>query len=258
MRTCLQVFTLVVFSTFTYIGDCQSQSIASFTTIEPAAQTQNFVIPGTHTFQRIIRSGTALSGGGNLGAGLDFTGYVPIGGSSANGYLSISSETAPAECAILSINYTNTNKLWNVASGGKVSFPLADIGGCAAFCSGTVTPKNTIMVCEEVAPNGDFNADGYDDLGWIIEIDPATRTVINQDAAGGVDKLWAMGRQAHENVTIKSDQSVAYWGADADPNGFIYKFVPGTAGNYSAGTLYVLETTSALGTGTWKVVANTT
>lgn len=258
MKNILLVFTLVAFSAFICMPAGNSQSIATFNSVEPVGQTQNLVIPSTHTFQRIIRSGDPLTNGGNLGANLDFTGYVPIAGSSTNGYLSISSESAPAECAILSISFNNGSKLWNITNSGKVNLPVTDIGLCAAFCSGTVTPKNTIMVCEEVAPAGDLNGDGYDDLGWIIEIDPATRTVINQDAAGGVDKLWAMGRQAHENVAIKSDQSVAYWGGDDITNGFIYKFIPTAPGNFSSGTLYVLETTGALGTGTWKQIANTT
>jgi len=258
MKNILQAYTLFAFTAFIFIPSANSQSIATFNSVEPVAQTQNLVIPSTHTFQRIIRSGDPLANGGNLGANLDFTGYVPIAGSSTNGYLSVSSESAPAECAILSIGFNNSSKLWNVTNSGKVDLPVADIGFCAAFCSGAVTPNNTIMVCEEVAPDGDANGDGYDDLGWIIEIDPATRTVINQDGTGGVDKLWAMGRQAHENVAIKSDQSVAYWGGDNITNGFIYKFIPNTLGNFSSGTLYVLETTGALGTGTWKQVANTT
>ncbi|MCY7421671.1 MAG: DUF839 domain-containing protein [Chitinophagaceae bacterium] len=234
-----------------------AQTIASFTPVTPAAQTQNFVIPSTHTFQQIIRNGTALTLGGAMGANADFTGYVPIAGSSTNGFLSISSETAPAEIAVLSITFNPLSKLWAINNSGKVSLPSNEIGLCAAFCSGTVTPRNTIMVCEEVTNSVDINADGYEDLGWIVEIDPATRTVINQDGIGGADKLWAMGRQTHENVTIAADQTVAYWGADNTTNGFLYKFVPAVPGNFSAGNLYVLETTG-LGTGTWKQVSNTT
>jgi secreted PhoX family phosphatase len=258
MKKYLPAFATFVAAAFMYMPRCISQSIATFSSVEPTSQTQNLVIPFTHTFQRIIRTGAPLTTGGNLGGNLDFTGYVPIAGSSTNGYLSVSSETAPAECAVLSLSFQNTSKLWSITNSGKVALPLADIGFCAAFCSGTVTPRNTVMVCEEVTPDGDANGDGYQDMGWIIEIDPATRTVINQDATGGVDKLWVMGRQAHENVAIKGDQSVSYWGGDNIDNGFIYKFVPTVAGNFSAGVLYVLETTGALTAGTWKQVANTT
>lgn len=235
-----------------------AQTIATFTSVTPTEQTQNLVLPSTHRFQRLIKSGDALSFGGTLGNNLDFTGYVPVSGSSTNGYLSISSETYPAECAVLSLSLNSSSRLWNVNSGGKVLFPAADIGEVGAFCSGTITPRNTVMVCEEMAPVYESNGDGYEDLGWIIEIDPVTRTVINQDGSGGVDKLWAMGRQRHENVAIKSDETAAYWGADDGTNGFMYKFVPTVAGNFSAGALYVLQTTSGFGTGTWQLIANTT
>ncbi len=55
-----------------------SQTIATFNSVTPAAQTQSLVLPSTHTFQRIIRSGDVLSDATTLGNSLDFTGYVPI------------------------------------------------------------------------------------------------------------------------------------------------------------------------------------
>lgn len=235
-----------------------SQTIGSFNSVQPTPQTQNLVLPSTHTFQRILRAGTTLSSGETAGDNFDFTGYVPISGSSANGYLSISSESPFAGCAILSISLNPATKLWTVNSGGNVPFPFADLGVVRAFCAGTVTPNNHIMVCEETVSTGDGNSDGYNDDGWIIEIDPATRTVINQDATGGVDKLWALGRQQHEDIAIKPDGSAAYWSADNSNTGYVYKFVPTVAGNFSSGLLYVLQTTGALGTGIWQLVANNT
>src|SRR5687767_5620807 len=105
MKRYLPWVCVCAFASIMQVQQCSAQSIATFNSIEPAAQTQSLVIPGTHTFQRIIKSGNPLASGGTLGNNLDFTGYVPIAGSSINGYLSISSETTPAECAILSINY---------------------------------------------------------------------------------------------------------------------------------------------------------
>ena len=235
-----------------------SQTIGTFNSVQPTPQTQNLVLPSTHTFQKIIQTGNLLSSGELLGPNLDFTGYVPIAGSSENGYLSISSEFVPAECTILSMAFNRGQKLWKIKSGGKVFFPPTDLGSVALFCSGTVTVNNTVMVCEETTEGTDLNLDGYQDNGWVIEIDPATRKVINQDGAGGVDKLWAVGRQVHENVAIKRDQSIIYWGADDDPTGFLYKFVPSTPGKYTDGSLYVMKTTAELGTGTWELINNTT
>ena len=234
------------------------QSIGSFSTLSPGTQSQSLVLPATHTFQRLIRSGDALSFGGTLGSNTDFSGYVPNAGSSRNGYLSISSETTPAAIAILNIAYNYGNHRWNVVSGGNVSFPAADIGLTARFCSGTVTPNGTIIVSEEDVTTGDANGDGYTDRGWLIEVNPATRTVVNQDGVGPVDKLWAVGRTNRENAAIRSDNAVLYTGADDGTLGYLYKFVPTVPGNFSSGTLYVLETTSALGNGTWRVVPNTT
>jgi uncharacterized protein len=235
-----------------------SQTIGTFNSVAPTAQTAQFVFPSTHTFQRIIKSGDGLSSGGTLGINLDFTGYVPISGSNTNGYLSISSESSPAACAILGVSYSNATHVWTVNNGGNVSLPVADIGNTSRFCSGTVTPNNTIIVSEEDVSGADANGDGYTDLGWLIEINPSTRTVINQDATGGVDKLWAIGRSNHENATIKTGNQVLYTGADDPSVGYLYKFIANTPGNFSTGTLYVLQTTGALGNGTWRQVANTT
>ena len=82
------------------------QTIGNFSSVTPGTQQQTLILPSTHTFQRLIKSGDALSLGGTLGTNLDFTGYVPIGGSSINGYLSISSESTPAEVDVLQVLLT--------------------------------------------------------------------------------------------------------------------------------------------------------
>jgi secreted PhoX family phosphatase len=256
--TTLQLcFLIILFCSQTVL----SQTIGTFTSVAPGIQTQNLVIPSTHTFQRIIKTGDALTAGGTLGANLDFTGYVPIGGSSLNGYLSISSESTPAAVGIMRVTYNFITNVWDKSNSGNVPFPTAAFGTTPVirFCSGTVTPNGTIMVSEENLTQGDTNGDGYNDDGWIIEIDPVTRTVIESDASHtGVDKLWAIGRQSRENVMIMPDNRTLYTGADNATNSFVYKFVANTAGNFSSGQLYVLVTTAALGTGTWKLLNNTT
>jgi hypothetical protein len=264
MKFLTTTLRVAVFALFLFLWiSGRTQSIGTFNPITPTAQTQSLVIPASHKFQRIIKSGDALSLGGTLGANPDFTGYVPIAGSSRNGYLSISNEvSASADVAILGIQYNFTTKVWNVTSGGNVfnSTVVNQIGVVSRFCSGTVTPDNRIMVSEEDVTAGDANADGYTDRGWIIEIDPATRTVVDQGGAVGPDKLWAIGRTNRENVVIKSDRTALYTGADDGTLGYLYKFVPTVAGNFSAGTLYVFDPAAAngLGSGTWRVVANGT
>lgn len=111
MKNFVVIYLLFFLPLFT-IG----QTIGTFNSVQPMAQTQSLRIPSTHTFQRIIKSGDALTVGGTLGTTLDFTGYIPIGGSSINGYLSISSENTPAACAILNINFNSSTALWQISS----------------------------------------------------------------------------------------------------------------------------------------------
>ncbi|HUR66052.1 MAG TPA: alkaline phosphatase PhoX [Chitinophagaceae bacterium] len=252
---------LLLYVSICFANSISAQTIGTFTTVTPTAQTQNLVLPSTHTFQRIIKSGDVIpgSGGLTLADNLDFTGYVPISGSSKNGRLSISSESTTAEAAILDISYSNSNHLWSIGSGGKVNFNPTDIGTVRRFCSGTVTPNGTVIVSEEDASAGNVNSDSYTDIGWLIEFNPATRTVINQTGDNAVaDKLWALGRATRENAVVRSDNAVLYTGADHTTNGYLYKFVPTVPGVFSSGSLYVLRTTAGLGNGTWKLVPNTT
>ena len=254
-------FYLAAIIYFLIPNQIQSQTIGTFTSVAGGAQTQSLEIPSTHTFQRIIKSGDALTAGGTLGANLDFTGYIPIGGSSRNGYLSVSSESTPAAVATMNVAFNISTSTWAKSNSGNVNFPVADLGTIPVtrFCSGTVTPNGTVMVVEENVGQTDTNGDGYNDDGWIVEIDPVTRTVIESDATHpGVDKLWAIGRQSRENVLILPDNKTLYTGADNAANSFVYKFVATTAGDFSSGQLYVLVTTASLGTGTWKSIANTT
>lgn len=250
----LSCYALLI-STFTF-----SQTIGTFSSVTPGPQVQTLVLPSTHTFQRIIKTGDALSLGGTLGNNLDFTGFVPAGGtSSTTGQLSISTENTPAEIAVLDLTFNIGPATWSKGTTGKVNFNPTDIGTVARFCSGTVTPNNTIMVSEEDVTAGDVNADGYTDRGWIIEVDPATRTVINQTGGGAnADKLWAIGRANRENVLIRSDNTVLYTGTDDPTFGYLYKFIPTVPGDFSSGNLYALQTNASLGTGTWKQVANAT
>lgn len=245
-----------------------SQTIATFTSVAPGIQSDYLVLPTTHTFQRIIKSGDLLDDGSALGSNLDFTAYVPISGSSLDGYLFINSETTPARMAAMNLEFNATTKLWEKSAGSNISFStgaVSDLGAVSRFCSGTVTPDNTIIIGEEGVSPGDVNNDGYEDIGWLLEIDPVTKTVMDKDPShNGVDKLWAAGRHVHENVAISTNKSVMYWGADNTTTGYMYKFVPATAGDYTSGLLYVLEPGTPIGnnagpwTGTWKLVANTT
>ncbi|PSK90285.1 alkaline phosphatase PhoX [Taibaiella chishuiensis] len=237
--------------------------ISNFVSVLPSAQPDSLRIPGSHTFQMLLQSGdpyTNAADGVTKGT-FDFTGYVPIAGSSTNGYLSVNHEEGSwpaAGVSMLSLNYNNTSQLWNVTNNVPVDFGV--IGGTGRNCSGTVTPWNTIITCEETLPANDVNGDGYQDVGWAVEIDPATHAIVDHNYDGAPDKLWKLGRMSHENVVVAFDHKTVYEGNDENP-GFIFKMVADTAGKLGTGNLYVLKLSGAAGvatSGTWMQVPNST
>ena len=228
------------------IHSIYAQSIANFTSVEPLAQSDQFVLPHTHTFQKIIEVGDVLSEGGTFPTRPDFTGFVPIANSSISGYLSINSEAGPGGVTVLDINFNASSKLWETNTSQAIDF--SSVAGTFANCSGTVTPWNTIISCEEYSIPVDTNTDGYYDTGWNVEINPATKAVIG--------KHWAMGNMAHENVTIHSNERTVYQGSDSNP-GYLYKFVAATVQDLNEGLLYVYQG-SKNGGGNWILIDNTT
>ena len=222
------------------------KSINEFVSVAPQIQNTDFVFPASHTFQKIIETGDLLTAGGTLPARNDFTGYVPINGSSSSGYLSINSETSPGGVSVLDINFNSTSKLWEVTASEAVDFSV--VGGTKNNCSGAVTPWNTIISCEERIQLIDDNMDGYNDFGWAVEIDPANKKVI--------DKRWALGNFAHENAAIHYNERTLYQGADSNP-GYLFRFVANNNKDLSSGDLYVY-TGSKEGAGNWVQIDNTT
>ena len=237
--------------------------ISNFVSVLPSAQPDSMRIPATHTFQMLVQSGDAYTNpaDGTTKGLFDFTGYVPIAGSSTNGYLSINHEQGSwptAGVSMLNLNYNQTSKLWSVTNNAPVDF--GPVQGTGRNCSGTVTPWNTIITCEETLPTSDANGDGYQDIGWAVEIDPATRTVIDNNGDNTPDKLWKLGRMSHENVVVDADMKTVYEGNDEAP-GFIFKLVADVATKLNSGNLYVLKLNGAIGTsttGTWLQVPNST
>ena len=229
-----------------FFVESEGQNIADFVSVTPNSQTDEFVFPASHRMQKMIESGDPLTAGGSMPGNNDFTGYVPIAGSSVNGYLSINSEAAPGGNTILDIQFDGGSNLWTVIASQAVDF--SSVQGTAANCSGTVTPWNTVVSCEEVITTNDSNGDGYWDIGWNVEIDPATKTVLG--------KRFAMGNFKHENIVVHPNQRTVYQGADSNP-GYLYKFVADVAQDLTAGSLYVYSG-SKNGSGNWILLNNST
>jgi len=236
------VFSLLCIGSITLVA----QNIGDFTSVFPDLQTDQFVFPSSHSFQKIVEVGDILTEGGVMPTRPDFTGFVPILNSSTLGYLSVNSEADPGGNTILDINFNQTSNLWEITKSQALDF--TSVFGTRTNCSGTVTPWNTVISCEETPSILDDNLDGYHDFGWNIEINPETKTVIR--------KLWAMGNIAHENVSIHSNRRTVYQGSDSNP-GYLYKFVANSPEDLGSGLLYVYSGLKN-GAGSWILIQNTT
>jgi len=214
-------------------GVPDKNKIGSFISVKPTGQTSTVVIPSeTHTFQLLAKSGTTryTEGVGTMPGNNDFTAYIGKNGSSKEGYLTVNQENNPGGVSILNIHLNESANVWEVDAVRKVNFsPLVKTD---RNCSGGITPWGTLITSEESTNNGDVNADGYQDVGWQVEIDPVSGKIVDQDGDGKPDKLWAMGRMSHENIAISSDRVTIYQAEDGGSSG-VYKFVANEPGKLS-------------------------
>ena len=236
------------------IHTLHGQLINDFISLPGGTQDFNFHLPDTHTFQYIIEHGDSIDIGGTMDDNFDFTGYVPINGSSTSGYLSINHEKTPGGVTIMDFNFDSSRREWIYSSAEAVDFSL--VNGTARNCSGTVTPWGTIVSSEERI-DSDPDGDGYNNLGWNIEIDPVTRKVIDHPGGlNGADKLWALGNFRHENIAVHENNRTVYQAEDVN-GGNLFKFVAHTAGDLSSGNLYVYDGPKS-GNGQWIQLNNST
>jgi PKD repeat protein len=244
--------------------NCDDAHIGCFSSIAPTAQLDHLIIAPEHRFQLLFKEGSAyMTGGGIVPGNHDFTGFVPLAGSSTTGHLSVNQENTPGGVSMLNIHLNEDDKLWVVDDSKMVDMYNTDLVTTSRNCSGGITPWGTVITTEEDTAAGDLNGDGYQDLGWFVEIDPTTASVMEY-GNGKQEKLWALGRMNHENIVITADGSTAYYGEDGGTH-CVYKFVADTPNNFTSGKVYVLKMDLALSndepssaTATWVLVPNTT
>lgn len=246
-------------------ASCDAPNIGCFTSISPTSETSNMILPVEHRFQMIFKQGEQYTdGSGAVPGNHDFTGYVANNGSSEMGVLSVNHENSPGAVSMLDIRYNNETRLWEVDNSQPVDFFDENLVTTTRNCSGGITPWGTVITSEESTNGGDANGDGYQDVGWNVEIDPVTKSVVDYDGDGKKDKLWAMGRMSHENVAVASDSITVYYGEDGGTQ-CVYKFVADSPANLSSGSVYVLSLDAPLAgndptgsTGQWILVPNET
>lgn len=237
--------------------------IACFTSITPTFQTDSFIIPESHSFLVLAQSGDAYPNGGVFSSNFDFTCFVPLNGSSTEGIITLNHENYGfGGMSIMNAHYDTSTHLWNIENAGAVDF--SGVVKTERNCSGGLTPWGTVLMGEEIRTLVDTNSDGYKDVGWLVEVNPVTRQVMEYGNAGQ-QKLWAMGRMKHENAAVSfEDSKTVYYGED-DSLGCVYKFIANTAGDLSEGALFVLKLDSILqfgeptnNNGTWIPIGNST
>ena len=235
--------------------------IACFTSITPTFQTDSFIIPASHRFQVLAQSGDAYSNGGVFSSNFDFTCFIPLNGSSTEGIITLNHENYGfGGMSVMNAQYDTSTHLWNIENAGAVDF--SGVVRTERNCSGGLTPWGTVLMGEEIKTLVDTNSDGYKDVGWLVEVNPVTRQVMEYGNAGQ-QKLWAMGRMRHENAAVSfEDSKTVYFGED-DSLGCLYKFIANEPGNLSDGFLFVLKLDSALqfgepinGNASWLPVPN--
>jgi len=257
-------FDLYIKNTQDLSVSCEESHIGCFTSIKPTAQLNHLIIAPEHRFQLIFKEGWQyMTGTGNVPGNHDYTAFIPKNNSSKLGHLSVNQENTPGGVSMLNIHLNEENNLWVVDDSKAVDMYNNDLVTTSRNCSGGLTPWGTVITTEEDTATGDANGDGYQDLGWFVEIDPETAKV-KEYGNGKQEKLWALGRMNHENIVITPDGTTAYYGEDGGTH-CVYKFVADVANNFTAGKVYVLkldldlsndEPSSA--TAKWIQVPNTT
>ena len=246
------ILSLLFFFSFTSTQafespDTLGTGFGNFTSIAGGPQTSDMVLAEGFTFQYIAASEEEYDSLKTFRGRFDFTGFVPTE-STRKGVLSINHELTPGGVTLMNLEFDSLSKRWQRSNVSPVDF--SSLVSTRSNCSGTVTPWNTIITCEETITNTDQNSDGYFDTGWAVEIDPISRSVVNNQ------KLWAMGNFRHENAVVHGNLRTVYQGADA-PVGYLFRFVADSAEDLSAGKLYAYKGSKS-GTGEWILLKNST
>jgi secreted PhoX family phosphatase len=119
-----------------------------------------------------------------------------------------------------------------VDNDGNLLESFISLNGTNTNCSGTPTPWNTWLTCEETTVGVKSGLEKPH--GYVFEVDPfADEPVVTKPYK-------AMGRFLHEAAAVDPDTGVVYLTEDNGPDGF-YRFVSDEFGNLKKGTLQILK-----------------
>jgi hypothetical protein len=183
-----------------------------------SAMTDGFITPPIHDGMGVFEDGENIRIVRNheLGEGNDVLGGSVVGRPST-----AYDRKAPG-CTTTLILDSDANLLESFIS----------LNGTDTNCSGTPTPWNTWLTCEETVIG--TRKDRLQNHGYVFEVDPFENESVKREP------LRALGRWVHEAAGVDPDTGVVYMTEDWNPDGF-YRFVPETFGDLTAGTVQTLK-----------------
>ncbi|WP_406058067.1 PhoX family protein [Streptomyces sp. NBC_01077] len=187
-----------------------------------AADANGILLPAGFTSRVIARSGQTVPG-------TSYTWHsAPDGGAcfaDGTGWIYVSNSEINPSGGTSAVRFSST---------GAVTGAYRILSGTRQNCAGGRTPWNTWLSCEEVS------------LGYVYETDPyGVNAAVRRDT---------MGRFKHEAAAADPVRKVVYLTED-ETSGCLYRFIPTTWGNLSAGTLQVMVAgTATSGSFTWQNV----
>ncbi|MEU2060922.1 alkaline phosphatase PhoX [Streptomyces sp. NPDC013455] len=187
-----------------------------------AADANGIMLPSGFTSRVIARSGQTVTG-------TSYTWHnAPDGGAcfaDGTGWIYVSNSEVSTGGGVGAVKFN---------SSGSITGAYRVLSNTRNNCAGGATPWNTWLSCEEVSG------------GYVYETDPW--------GVNAAVRRSAMGQFKHEAAAADPVRKVVYLTED-EPDGCFYRFVPGTWGNLSSGTLQVLVAgTATSGSFSWTNV----
>jgi secreted PhoX family phosphatase/outer membrane murein-binding lipoprotein Lpp len=194
----------------------------------------------------------AADGSADISNSNDFASLLPVGSSL---YMVSHFEDRPAAMYLTELNQNSSTGELSALRSRPLDFSA--VKGGWVHCAGSVTPWNTHLGSEEYEPDasawdsatGSIN-DYYDAMapyfgGGLLDTHPyyygyQVEVAVSDYDNATVTKHYTMGRVAHELAYVLPDERTAYISDDGTDVG-LFMFVADTAGDLSAGTLYVAQ-----------------